>query len=129
MTAIATAYPFATQDNKAIPLDVIAPLALLSKAFEIQAAESFIIPAAYSCCILIATAPCLLQISGDTLPDVLVDAQSYADVMYIPANSAVSVVLKPGQASITGIADAGILYVQSIAKWDGLALEKQYTRK
>jgi len=120
-------YPFATQDGKAIPLDIIKPSGIITKTFTLAAA-SFTIPAGYKVGTFLATVGCLVRF-GATLPNPLVDATLYEDTLLVPNDTIVTSSILSTTVYVKGLAESGTLYVQLIEKWIGLALDKQFTRK
>lgn len=124
---LAQVYPFATQDGKAIPLDIIKSAGLIVKSFSLTA-ELLIFPEDKPVGMLIASKACVLRM-GQTLPDTLSDAVEYSDTILLPTNMAVICALTAGAWYVKGLTETGTLYVQFIEKWVGLALDRQFIRK
>jgi hypothetical protein len=122
-----TLYPFATQDGKAIPLDIIKSSGLMLRTFGVSAA-SFTIPAGVAVAALIASNPCVLRF-GTTLPDNLVEDELYSDTILIPKDMVVTASVVPGTAYVKGLTSTGKLYLQFFEKWAGLALDRQFSTK
>lgn len=120
-------YPFATQDGKPIPLDIIKSAGFLWQSFIAGVGSRFDIPPDKTVGVLIATTACLVTFGTD-LSDFMSN-KVYNDTILIPADSPVTVSLIPGKAYVRSLTSPGTLYIQLIEKWAGLALDKQFTRK
>lgn len=125
--AIEQAYPFATQDGKAIPLDVIKSKGIMLLNLT-SVASSFTIPEGKEVAILLASTLSVIQ-PGNTLPDALISGTEYPGGLFIPSGIAVSALLAPGAYKAKTVTGAGTVYIQFIEKWAGLALSKQFVRK
>lgn len=121
-------YPFATQDGKAIPLDIIKAKSVIMQSFIAGAGTAITIPATATVGVLISDKACLLRF-GTTLPASLIANTEYADTVLVPSGSIVVVAMTPGTAYVRGLSEAGTIYIQLIEKWAGLALNTQYQRK
>lgn len=127
MTAPSEAYPFSTQDGKAIPLDIIKPAYLLIKNFSIVS-SSLTITEDMRVATLFSSVSCLFRFEVD-IP-VIVDGTAYSRMILVPANTILTVALVTGTAYVKSLSgDNGTLYLQVIEKWAGLALDRQYSRK
>lgn len=120
-------YPFATQDGKAIPLDIIKSAGLLTKAYT-TSVSTFTVPEGKQVGVFLASSACLVRPTTE-LPGALLDGTTYEDALLIPSDVAVASVVMPGTYYIKGLSVAGTLYLQFIEKWAGLALDKQFQRK
>jgi len=128
MAAPAGVYPFATQDGKAIPLDIINPSALLKRLYTANASSAFTIPAGYSVGVFYSSQGAVVSFGVDKTN--LADNVLADSTLFIPSDVLVTAAFNPGAAyvaSASGI--AGVLYIQFIQKWSGLALNTQYQRK
>lgn len=119
-------YPFATQDGKSIPLDIIRPSGLLFKSFTTTPAE-ITIPEGYPVAAIIADKACLIKFNGSISG--FVENTVYTDLLLVPAETIVIVSILSGIGSVRGITETGTVYIQLIEKWAGLALDKQFIRK
>lgn len=128
MAAATDLYPFSTAKGDAVPLEIVRPKSLTAFAFAVNTAADITIPAGYTTCWLYATEDCVLRLSATNLPNALVSGTEYADAIFIPANTPISVFLAAGEASLLGLATAGILYINSITQWAALqqSLQTQF---
>ena len=113
-------YPFSTPQGSAVPLEVVKPKSLVAYAFPVGA-SSIVIPAGISTCWIYSTQDCILRLDGNVLPGALVDGVLYANSMFIPAVTPMSVIIAAGDAQILSLAEAGSLYINSIEQWAALA--------
>ena len=118
-------YPFSTQDGKAIPNDVVKPLATVSFAINAGASNNIVIPDGYTLVWVYATKHCLLKIGANDLPAPLIAGTSYANTTFIPAESPMVLLVSAGAADLQGVGTAGTLYMMSIVQWAGLHQVKQ----
>lgn len=127
MTTPAGVYPFATQDGKAIPLDIIKPISIITKTFVSGSDSSLVIPSGAVVGTITATKDCILRF-GFAVGS-LVDGAELSDSVFLPENATITLALTVGTAYVRGIANSGSIYIQLIEKWAGLALNAQYQRK
>lgn len=120
-------YPFATQDGKPVPLDIIRPAGLIKIDFINSAVANFILPDTYTEGIILATSACLVR-QGSTIPSI-VNGTFYQDMFLVYTDTLITVSLLPGTIYVKGLTDSGTLYLQLIERWAGLGLPKQYIRK
>lgn len=125
--SLSQVYPFATQDGKAIPLDIIKPSGLIFTNFTDSADVSITIPEGYPVAAIIANTACFIRF-GDSI-GTLVENTFYNNLLLIPSNTITIVSLIVGSAKVRGLTDSGSVYLQLIEKWAGLALDKQFIRK
>lgn len=118
-------YPFSTEDSKAIPLDIIRPLALLRKAVASGAIATLAIPASWSVASFFSPTGCIVQFAGASLVSPLVDGTEYLDTLLVPPSCIVTATVIPGDAKILGLGAASYLIIQQMEKWAGLALQRQ----
>ena len=121
-------YPFATQDGKAIPLDILKPSYLLLCAYTESAVATYTLPEDAQVAMFISAKDCLVSFEND-LTSIATDGTAYAKTLVIPGNTIVSSACSSLTMKVKGIAESGTLYVQLIEKWAGLALDRQYSRK
>ena len=121
-------YPFSTEDSKAIPLDIIRPVALLRKAISSTALNSLTIPADWAVASFYSPSGCLIQFVDTTLPITPVDGTVYSNCLFVPPNCVVSSTCLPGAAKVLGLGGASFLIIQQVQKWAGLALKRQLTK-
>ena len=127
MSTPSEVYPFATQDGKAIPLDILKPSSLVFYAFTDVAKTDIVIPTTSQVAIFLASEACLLSFEGSLIA--LTSGIEYTKTLLIPKDVIVASVIQGTFAQIRGLTASGTLYVQLIEKWAGLALDKQFTRK
>ena len=120
-------YPFATQDGKAIPLDILKPLGLLILPFTTDAVASISLPESSAVAMMIASEACLISFDHSlvTVPT----NEFLSKVLLVPYNNVVSCSIPSLDIKVRGVDANGTLYVQLIEKWAGLALARQYQRK
>jgi len=116
-------YPFATQDGKAIPLDIIRPQGLIQVPFTLTWA-SLVIPAGYEICVFRATEDAIIDISG-TAAVANVDGTAYNNHLFIPKGYIVTAAITVGTVKIIGASAVGRLVIQALKKWSSLSLPRQ----
>lgn len=117
------AYPFATTDGKAIPLDIIKPKGFIYSSFP----GSITIPANTSgVSFFYATESCVL---APSFSPALTEDTYYSGALFVPKGHAVISTLLEGTFQIEAIDNPGFLFVQEIEKWAGLSLDIQYVRR
>lgn len=121
-------YPFSTEDNKAIPLDIIRPLALIKKSISSAALASVTIPADWTVASFYSPSGCIIQMVDATLPAAPVDGTSYANCLFIPPNCVVTSTVLPGAAKVVGLGSSSYVILQQVQKWAGMALQRQLGR-
>ena len=122
-------YPFATEDSKVIPLDVIRPLALVKKSFPAVGTSALTIPADWKIATFFSAAGCIIQFAAVALPNPPVDNTSYVDALLIPPGCVVTSTVLPGNATVIPLTSlAGYVIAQHIQKWSGLALARQVSK-
>lgn len=122
-------YPFATEDSKIIPLDVIRPLSLVRKSFPAVGVSTLTIPADWKVASFFSSAGCFIQFAAAAVPNPLVDNTSYADTLFVPPNCMVTSTVIDGAATVVSFEGiAGSVIVQHIQKWAGLALARQVSK-
>lgn len=123
MTTLKEVYPFATSDGKAIPLDIIYPSALV----KLTNGQSFTLAAGYEVAAIHAFgAEAILSFNG-ALGSVNT-ATLYEDTVFIPPNG-LAIVRLPSATVHVITGTGGVVYIQLIEKWAGLALPSQFNRK
>lgn len=120
-------YPFATQDGKAIPLDIIKPKGIIFQSFTAGASAQITIPADATVGVIFSDKACAIGFGVDV--PALVANTYYPTTALIPVGSIVTLALTPGTAYVRGLTDSGNIWIQLIEKWAGLALNTQYGRK
>jgi len=129
MSVPANLYPFSTQDGKVIPLDIIRPSALVKLSPTASIAGPLAIDISYSIGVFMSDVDCLVRF-GSTISLPLGAGTIYTNVLLVPANTlTVSVIPASPLYYATAGEVAGTLWIQLIAKWAGLGLEKQFVRK
>lgn|SRR5574337_114699 len=120
-------YPFATQDGKSIPLDIIRPSGLIFRDFIAGTPLPITIPEGYPVAAIISDSACLIKFAGNI--GTLIANTLYADLLLVPAGTIIISSVVAGNGAVQGLSAAGTVYIQLIEKWAGLALDKQFTRK
>jgi hypothetical protein len=124
-------YPFATEDSKAIPLDVIRPLSLIIKSFlGTGVAAALIIPLNWKLATFFSPVGCLIEFAAETLTNPVTDGIEYANTLFVPPNCIVTSTVLVGVARVISIDNdtAGFVVAQQIQKWAGLALARQVSK-
>lgn len=117
-------YPLSTEDNKAIPLDIIRPLAVIKKATG-SALVDITIPADWSIASFYSAAGCFVQFGGATLVSPLIEGTPYADTLFVPPGCIVTSTVTPGVAKVLSMAGTSSVIIQQVQKWAGIALQRQ----
>ena len=124
MTTPIDAYPFATQDGKAIPLDILRPSGL----YRLATGSLITLPEGSEVAAIHAIGGSALLGFGGSIPPELVLETYYPQALFVPAEGTVIVRVPDLVVSVSASA-ATTVYVQLIAKWAGLALPAQYAKK
>ena len=121
-------YPFSTEDNKSIPLDIIRPLSIIRKALASAVLSTIVIPASWKLASFFCPAGCYVQFFTETLPTPLVDGTEYVNTLFVPPNCIVTSTVLAGNAKILMLGTGtSYLVVQNIQKWAGLSLNRKLT--
>lgn len=119
-------YPFSTEDNKSIPLDIIRPLGLIRTALASAALSTIVIPSTWKLASFFCPAGCYIQFFDETLPSSLIDGTDYADTLFVPPSCIVTSTVIAGNAKILMLgAGTSYLVAQNIQKWAGLSLNRK----
>lgn len=122
-------YPFATEDSKAIPLDIIRPLAMIKKSFPAAGVAALTIPVDWLVASFFSPTGCFVQFGSATLVNPPVDNTGYVDTLFVPPNCVITSTVINGAATVSSFnLAAGTLVVQQIQKWSGLALSRQVAK-
>lgn len=127
MSTPSEVYPFATQDGKAIPLDILKPSSFVYFSFVSAAKTDIVIPQTSSVAIFLASETCLVSFEASLVG--ITAGVEYTKTLLVPKDVIVASVIQGLTAQVRGLTASGSLYVQLIEKWAGLSLEKQYGRK
>lgn len=119
-------YPFATQDGKAIPLDILKPSYLFHVALT---AESTPISLPEGAVVAMFLADQAALVSFGEPVSAVTSAWSQEHCLYIPKDGIVSSALISTSVHVKAVGTLGSLWIQIIEQWAGLALAKQYVRK
>ena len=128
MSDLNEVYPFATQDGKAIPLDILKPSWLFLHGFTVDGNSSLTLPASDLVSVFISSEAVIVSFE-DVLDSAIVAGMQLPKALYVPKGVIVTCAIPSQQLHARGVAEAGTLYIQIIEKWAGLALAKQYVRK
>lgn len=129
MTIPRGVYPFATQDGKAIPLDIIKGNAVIVLPFTAGGLSTCTLPDYAVVGVLISKKGCMVQLGDTPVTGEPIAGDLIPNAVIIPDSGIVTVALEPGQLSVRGLDAAGILYIQLIEQWAAIGLATQYTRK
>lgn len=133
MSDIQGRYPLSTADGQAVPLDIIRPMGIVSISFNPSTGTSpFTLSDTLDCYSIRATEDCLVEFNATfPLATNLVNATFRADALYVPKNTIlfISPPVSKNIISVLGISTSGLLHIQYIESWTGLALKNQYTRR
>jgi hypothetical protein len=117
-------YPFSTQDGKAIPLDIVKPLALFPVTINDGAVNDFTLPEGFELVNIYATMNCILRI-GATITAV-VNETELSNSIFVPSDVPMDIVMVPGPCAVWGVAGAaGTLYITAIQQWGALVQANQ----
>ncbi len=119
-------YPFSTQDGKAIPLEIVRPLAFVFVALS-TSYGSVVLNNKFNLAALFASVDCVMDTTG--LETTLVAGTTYNGMLFIPANTVVMAALPTITAKVRSIADDGQLFIQGVQQWSALNLARQFTAK
>jgi hypothetical protein len=126
-------YPFATQDGKPIPLDILGAKGVLIQDFVVGATAPMTIPDSKEVGIAYANEDCFLILDDGVEPVVAITGITnntlQENAFFIPANHAVAIRLVAGEARVIALDSAGRLVIQFIERWSGLDLDISYERR
>jgi len=121
-------YPFSTEDNKSIPLDIIRPLSLIQQALASAVLSTIVIPATWKLASFFCPVGCYIQFFDETLVTPIVDGTEYTDTLFVPPSCVVTSTVIAGNAKILMLGTGtSYLVVQNIQKWAGLSLNRKLT--
>jgi hypothetical protein len=119
-------YPFSTEDNKSIPLDIIRPLGLAKLALTSATLGTLVIPASWKLASFYCPVGCYVQFLDETLPATLVDGAEYTNTLFVPPSCIVTSTVLAGNAKVLSLGTGNsYLVVQNIQKWAGLSLNRK----
>lgn len=122
-------YPFSTRDGQSIPHDILGPRGLIVKEFLGTGVVDFTLPAEYVIGSVYSDKGCILQF-GQTIANPPVDGTDYANALFIPPGTILTVELTPGLCRLlTYNGQPGNLFIQRAQKWAALAQQQQIVRK
>lgn len=122
-------YPFSTEDNKSIPLEVIRPISLIRQSVLSAGPSVLTIPVGWKVASFYCSVSCYIEFGAASMPNVLLNNTPYANTLWIPSETIVVATVLEGTARIVnaGTAGVGYLIAQQIQKWGGLAPRRQVT--
>lgn len=123
--ATANRYPLSTVDGKAIPLEVIKPLGVIRLPFTATAFNVQVLSDAYEDKILMLSSSedCYLDFAA--APTSPVDDVVLPSMVFVPAGVLIACVTNSVYLNVIGVSTSGILHIQLVDTWAGLALETQ----
>jgi len=124
MSSSTQRYPLSTPEGSAIPLDIMKPHSFIRKAFTANVVSSaIVVPADVEILSLTANADCIICFGGTAVAPV--DGISYSKTLYLDKCTRIIVAPNADTFTVLGLGVAGILNIQMVEKWAGLALSKQ----
>jgi len=119
-------YPFSTEDNKTIPLDVIRPVALFKLDISASGISSITIPSGWKVASFYSPGGCFVQFVAATLTNPLVSNIAHATTLFIPPGCIVTSTVLEGAGKVIPLSGSSTyLVAQQIQKWAGVALQRQ----
>lgn len=125
MSATSQLYPFATEDGKSIPLEVIRPLG----AFVLSVPdEATFTTGPYELVSIRSTKDAILVFNSATS---IVEGVELADALVLPAETIITAAIPIDTPSKIKLMEDGPakLYIQYIQKWAGLGFQRQLVRR
>lgn len=119
-------YPFATQEGKAVPLEIIKPIAALKFSFTTTIA-SLVLPVSLNLSAIFSTEDCFIDLAN--VITAITSGVTYDNLLFIPKETVVMVMLPTATVKVKGDTAAGDLYIQGIQKWASMHLPRQFTGK
>ncbi|WCD44274.1 hypothetical protein Tiera_018 [Polaromonas phage Tiera] len=117
-------YPLSTEKGDAIPLEVIRPLGVIPVALT-EAGVVIEIPADWKIASFYSDKGCFVQFNRSAPAD-LINAELLEDVLWVPPGIVVATVIA-GPACVVSNT-AGVLVIQGMQKWAGIALKRMAVR-
>jgi len=119
-------YPFSTEDNKSIPLDIIKPLSIIVLDVSAGALSTFVVPADWKVATFFCEKGCVVEFATANIPATPVSGVEYPTALFVPPNCVVTATVIEGTASV-GVLGSGVskLVIQQVQKWAGMALRRQ----
>lgn len=120
-------YPFATQDGKDIPLDIIKPLGTIMFSMTLSFVNC-VLPVKYNLSALFSTSAAYIDLTG-TASSAPVSGTDNVGWLYLPANTVLIAELPTITAKIRAVSAAGDLYITALQKYAALGLPRQFNTK
>ena len=126
MTLPRELYPFATQDGKAVPLEIIQPTAMVM--LDITTSYSTLaLPDSLNLAAIFASCDCVIDLTGAATT--LTSGTLYNSMLFVPASTVVMAKLETVTAKIRAVSDSGVIFIQGVERWAALNLARQFTGK
>lgn len=122
-------YPLSTADGKAVPLDVVKPLACIPLDMNIFTFTSITIPAAYVDKLFVIEPSADCYISMIVTPVAVVPNAINDGVIFCSLGSVTTIVANSTKLSVMSIANSGVCHIQVLDTWAAIALESQITKR
>lgn len=120
-------YPYATADGKSIPLECLRPQGLTIKALT-ENSSSFTLPEDSETVLLYCTKDCILRFGAASASPA--DGVYEANSLFLPKGHSMSVLIPDNEIHAKLLAvGTGTLFVQTLVKWAGLAIDTNYIRR
>lgn len=131
--AVDKRYPLSTADGQAIPLDVVRPYSLVPLNIGAEAGSPALqIPTDIDMFSIQSSVDCYIQFSASAVAaSALVYDTENADTLFVPCGLLVvgSPPLSKSYYSVRALVSPGIVYLQFLTSWTGLALQSQIPRR
>lgn len=127
MTAPSQLYPFSSQDSKAIPIEIAAPLSVVKYALVANTKKDIVVPASWVVGWIYSDVDIVFSHNDTDLVYPMVEGTEYTDATFIPKRRPYSIKWVPGAGSILPLA-SGTVYMMKIEQWAALVQAKQTTQ-
>ena len=127
MSAPSQLYPYTSQDGKAIPVEIAAPLAMVRYPLVANTKKDITIPVGWVVGWIYSEVDLIFSHNDTDLPYPLVAGTVYADATFIPKRRPYSIKWVPGDGSIIPLA-TGDVYLMKIEQWAALVQSRQATQ-
>lgn len=118
-------YPFSTQDGKAVPLEIVKPLSLVTWTTVANTPKAIVIPAGAAAWVY-STKDIVLSFEDTALPAALVQGIVYPNAIFIPALTPMVIELIAGPAYLLSV-EVATFYLNVITQYAALAQVRQTT--
>ena len=127
MTSPVAVYPLASPSEDYIPLDIIRSEAAAMLDISTTASNSLALPAGITIAILTSTTDAIARLGVDIVDPV--SGTFYSEAIWLPANTAVTLLLREDTLYARSVDIAGHIKIQLCTKWNSLGLAAQFQRR